>query len=348
MTPGRQLLRLALLWARLRRCWGALGHDYRDAPTCHRPPVHCKPLGAWWSISDGPCSRRTCRGSCRAGSGGWRPGSLMTTRGSSAPCLRPIPGGHVFSAQARVDAHWRPSASEGRDEKRSKPRRGAPRTVADPLLPDIDVSAPLHAHHGHDLGNDETGQLGEDELDEIKELFSSHRLHVFFLTTAIGVVHSWLLSRLQERCRFLPRAHRAGLSSRTMVSNFICSLIIFLFVRLGLRLAAGFVTVGIETAIEFWKVWRVLRARAALRGGRREAAEATAAAAGGKLQRGGSIVAGSFIPRGRQHQAPQMAKLRWKGWHRARRGRRRRRRRRRRRQTNGKPLQKRRLKRTMP
>ena len=104
----------------------------------------------------------------------------------------------------------------------------------------------------------------DSDLDEIKELFSDRRLHIFLLTNVIGVVHGWLayLAFKNDVGFFRSRTNYAGLSSRTMISNFVCSLIIFLFLLdsdYASRLVVG--TVGVETAIELWKVVRVLSAR---------------------------------------------------------------------------------------
>ena len=104
----------------------------------------------------------------------------------------------------------------------------------------------------------------DSDLDEIKELFSDRRLHIFFLTNLISFVHGWLayLAFKNDVGFFKSRTTYAGLSSRTLVSNFVCSLIIFLYLfdsDYASRLVVG--TVGVETAIELWKVIRVLRAR---------------------------------------------------------------------------------------
>jgi len=104
--------------------------------------------------------------------------------------------------------------------------------------------------------------LHHTELNEIKYLISDENLYRFALTQMISFIHLWLdFLAFRDEVRFyVGRRDMGGLSISSVLSRFICSLIIFLFLwDAGSTSWLVLSSVGMGVATDGWKSWKVLK-----------------------------------------------------------------------------------------
>lgn len=104
--------------------------------------------------------------------------------------------------------------------------------------------------------------MNEHDLDDLKTFFSKQRLHVLVLTYVISVLHMIFdfLAFKNDVGFYRKKRSFAGLSSRSIISSFICSLIIYLYLVDSEHVSTMVLgSVGVSTLIELWKIKRVLK-----------------------------------------------------------------------------------------
>ena len=123
---------------------------------------------------------------------------------------------------------------------------------------------------------------GEDAFDEIKELLSEDRLYRFVIMQLIGLLHMLfdVLAFKNDVGFWKGREDLQGLSSRNVLFNAGCTLVIYLYLLDSPDInQIVLVSYTLTTAIDLWKVYKVLMLRRRIAA--RAVAAAAAAAAGG-------------------------------------------------------------------
>ena len=109
---------------------------------------------------------------------------------------------------------------------------------------------------------DGVDQIEDDLLDEIRYMVSDRNLYRFVLSNIISLVHL-LLSTLafkNEIGFYVGRSDMKGLSATGLISSFVSSLIIFLYLCDGSSTSKVVLyTVGMEVLIDAWKLKKILR-----------------------------------------------------------------------------------------
>eukprot|EP00808_Paulinella_micropora_P011329 g83336.t1 len=108
-----------------------------------------------------------------------------------------------------------------------------------------------------------SGVLEPQDVDEVKFLFSEDRLYVLALTYVISMLHMLFdfLAFKNDIGFFASRTDFVGLSYRSIFSNFVCNLIIFLYLcdnEYTSKLVL--LSVGTSVLVEGWKMSRLLKA----------------------------------------------------------------------------------------
>lgn len=104
--------------------------------------------------------------------------------------------------------------------------------------------------------------MTERDLDDVKAIFAETSLQMLALTYAISMLHiifDWLAFK-NDVGFFKSRSDYSGISGRSILSSFVCSFVILLYLldnEYTSRIVLG--SVLVSTAIEGWKVSRVLR-----------------------------------------------------------------------------------------
>lgn len=104
--------------------------------------------------------------------------------------------------------------------------------------------------------------INEHDLDDLKLFFSKQRLHVLVLTYVISMLHMVFdfLAFKNDVGFYRKRKSFVGLSSRSIISSFICSLIIYLYLIDHENTSTMILgSIGLSTLIELWKIKRVLK-----------------------------------------------------------------------------------------
>ena len=106
--------------------------------------------------------------------------------------------------------------------------------------------------------------MDERDFDDVKYIFSEASLYMLGLTYAISILHMIFdyLAFKNDVGFFKNREDYTGISGRSILSNFVCSVIILLYLldnEFTSWLIVG--SMMVSTAIEGWKVNRVLRPR---------------------------------------------------------------------------------------
>jgi hypothetical protein len=103
--------------------------------------------------------------------------------------------------------------------------------------------------------------LDEEAFDELRELVSEDRMYRVLLMQAIGLLHMLFdfLAFKNDVGFWKGQADLKGLSSRSVLFNAMCTLVIYLYLldSPGINQIV-LVSYSITTAIDLWKVWRVL------------------------------------------------------------------------------------------
>lgn len=100
------------------------------------------------------------------------------------------------------------------------------------------------------------------ELDELKHFVSDEYIYRFLLTQVIGFVHLYLdYLAFRDEIRFYRgKRNMGGISASTIVSRFVCDLIIFLYLLDGGNTSWLILfSIGSGVAIEFWKTCKIFR-----------------------------------------------------------------------------------------
>jgi len=109
--------------------------------------------------------------------------------------------------------------------------------------------------------------MPEDMFEEIRELLSEERIYRFLLLQAIGLLHVIfdVLAFRSEIGFWKGQENMTGLSSRSVVFNALCTVIIYLYLldSDGVN-SIVLISYTCSTALELWKVYRVLCLRAKL------------------------------------------------------------------------------------
>jgi hypothetical protein len=104
--------------------------------------------------------------------------------------------------------------------------------------------------------------LPGEELDEIRYFLQDERLYRFALTQIISYVHMWFdyLAFQSEIQFYRGRQNLSGVSASSVISRFICSAIILLYLLDGGGTSwVVLFSLCSSCAIEAWKVWKLLR-----------------------------------------------------------------------------------------
>ena len=104
--------------------------------------------------------------------------------------------------------------------------------------------------------------LHESDLDEIRYLINDDYIYRFVLTQTISFLHVWLdyLAFRDEIGFYVGKTDMGGLSRSSVVSRFICSLIIFLYLLEGGGTSwLVLFSIGSGLSAEGWKAWKVLK-----------------------------------------------------------------------------------------
>jgi hypothetical protein len=110
-------------------------------------------------------------------------------------------------------------------------------------------------------------ELGESslpgpELDEIRYFLQDERLYRFAVTQLISYIHMWFdyMAFRDEIQFYRGRESLAGVSTSSVVTRFLCSFIILLYLLDGGGTSwVILLSLGSSCAVEAWKVWRLLR-----------------------------------------------------------------------------------------
>ena len=101
-----------------------------------------------------------------------------------------------------------------------------------------------------------------EDLDEVRYMIQDERLYRFLLTQIISYVHMWLdyLAFRDETQFYRGRENLSGVSTSTVLTRFVCSFIILLYLLDG-GVTSWVVLFSLfsSCAVEGWKVWKLLR-----------------------------------------------------------------------------------------
>ena len=100
------------------------------------------------------------------------------------------------------------------------------------------------------------------ELDEFRYFLQDEKLYRFALTQVISYVHLWFdYMAFRDEIRFYKgRQNLSGVSASSVISRFLCSFIIFLYLLDGGGTSwLVLFSLGSSSSVEAWKVWKLLR-----------------------------------------------------------------------------------------
>ena len=104
------------------------------------------------------------------------------------------------------------------------------------------------------------GVSGENDADDVKRVFLEGNPVLLAITTVVSMLHSVFdfLAFRNDVAFWKNRKSMEGLSSRSVVVNAVCQLVVFLYLCDNETSWMILISSGVGTAIEFWKVTRAM------------------------------------------------------------------------------------------